>query len=252
MSAFATPPKIFRNEARSTLFDCLSGEDESRPLVAQPVLRPDPNATKDAMCVVLEDVLTPIECQAVIERTEATGFAPALLNVGGGREIYAPDTRNSDRVIIDDGGFARRIFDRIKEGLPWTQVTLGDHATFDATGLNERMRVLRYGPGNDFKMHRDGSYRRPDGSEVSFWTVMIYLNGGYSGGSTLFYSDDGVTSTPVIPKAGMVLVFDHGLLHEGQEDNREQSMLFEQMSCLRHDVNVVHIGQRMFAQLLPK
>jgi hypothetical protein len=169
------------------------------------------------MCVVLEDVLTSTECQAIIERTEATGFAPALLNVGGGKEIYAPDTRNSDRVIIDDGLFAGRLFDRIKQGLPWTQVMLGDRAKFVATGLNERMRVLRYGPGNDFKMHRDGSYRRPDGSEISFWTVMIYLNGGYSGGSTLFYSDDGLTSTPVIPKAGMVLVFDHELLHEGQK-----------------------------------
>ena len=103
--------------------------------------------------------------------------------------------------------------------------------TYPAVGLNERMRILRYQPGHDFKPHCDGSYFRPDGSQGSFWTVMIYLNDGgggstddesdaFVGGATLFHGRDGRDSVAVVPRAGSVLVFDHDLYHEGQKVTR--------------------------------
>jgi prolyl 4-hydroxylase len=79
------------------------------------------------------------------------------------------------------------------------------------------MRILRYKPGHVFAAHSDGAYERPDGSERSRCTVMIYLNGGFRGGSTLFLSEDLKESTSVVPEAGRVLVFDHRLLHEGEK-----------------------------------
>jgi len=48
------------------------------------------------------------------------GFKPALLNVGFGREDYRPETRNSERCIIDHSSFAETLFRRIQDMLPQT------------------------------------------------------------------------------------------------------------------------------------
>ena len=172
----------------------------------------------NAVCSVIENVLTAPECEAIIQLAEKEGFEPALLNVGGGRQIYAPDTRNSKRAIIDDKRFSECIFKRIQHLLPTS-----NHVGFQAVGINERVRILRYEPGDEFKPHCDGSYARPDGSQVSLWTVMIYLNHGFEGGSTLFHStehvadDDDTAVVAIVPKSGSVLLFDHSLYHEGQK-----------------------------------
>ena len=48
-------------------------------------------------------------------------------------------------------------------------------------GLNERLRFLRYEPGEKFEPHLDGSFVRTDGDKAgdrSFVTVLLYLNTG--------------------------------------------------------------------------
>ena len=40
-------------------------------------------------------------------------------------------------------------------------------------GLNERLRFLRYDPGEYFAPHMDGHYSRPDGSETRFVTLVL-------------------------------------------------------------------------------
>ncbi|KYQ89574.1 hypothetical protein DLAC_09529 [Tieghemostelium lacteum] len=88
--------------------------------------------------------------------------------------------------------------------------------------LNERLRFLRYGPGQEFKTHMDGQYQRERGPRVgdrSYVTVQLYLNEGMKGGETTFfetYADcDNNNGIPVIPKMGSVLIFQHDILHEG-------------------------------------
>lgn len=81
--------------------------------------------------------------------------------------------------------------------------------------LNERLRFLRYDPGEKFEPHHDGTYTRDDGSESSFITVQLYLNEGFSGGSTTFLSNDEYQRLECVPKIGRVLIFEHRLLHEG-------------------------------------
>jgi hypothetical protein len=46
-------------------------------------------------------------------------------------------------------------------------------------------RVYKYLPGQQFKMHRDGSYERNE-NEKSFYTFLIYLNDDFEGGETEF------------------------------------------------------------------
>ena len=142
------------------------------------------------------------------------GFEEALLNVGNGMQIYSPETRNSDRCIIDDPQFARQIFERIRDHLPSTYRDQGGLQLLQVAGLNERFRILRYKFGHYFMAHQDGCFDRPDGSETSRCTVMIYLNGEYTGGHTHIFSDDGYESLPVTAEPGLVFVFDHQLMHE--------------------------------------
>ena len=94
------------------------------------------------------------------------------------------------------------------------------------TRLNERMRFLKYGEGQYFRLHFDGSFRVPGGDEGSLYTLHLYLNrvgddskeGKLEGGATTFHSDDESQDLDVEPKAGRVLIFQHrGLLHSGAD-----------------------------------
>jgi hypothetical protein len=84
-------------------------------------------------------------------------------------------------------------------------------------GLNPRLRVLRYQPGDYFRPHYDNWFMR-DGT-ISLFTVMLYLNDGYGGGETVFLDDNDVKfKVPHRGKVGSVLIFEQEeLLHEGAE-----------------------------------
>lgn len=89
-----------------------------------------------------------------------------------------------------------------------------------AVGLNERLRFLKYEPGQFFAPHQDIRYIRgpdsgPRAGETSHITVQIYLNEKCKGGSTRFLC--GRRYYDVTPKTGSVLIFDHDLLHEGSK-----------------------------------
>jgi hypothetical protein len=151
----------------------------------------------------IEDFLESAECLALIQRAEAEGFDAAPIVTAGGTEVR-PDTRNNDRCIFDDSALAERLWERARLGVP---EIVGERK---AVGLNERFRLYRYMPGQRFAWHADGPYRRENG-EISLLTFIVYLNAGYEGGATRF------EAIKVNGKAGMALIFRHGLVHEGAE-----------------------------------
>ncbi|CAG7846881.1 SubName: Full=Uncharacterized protein {ECO:0000313/EMBL:CCA74380.1} [Serendipita indica DSM 11827] len=120
------------------------------------------------------------------------------------------------------------------------------------TRLNERLRFLKYTPGQFFKPHYDGCYYTPDRKEMSYMTLQIYLNGpmpegvdsamdGWDfvdpecsvheseplkGGATRIFSEDSMRNSTtkkdkyydVEPRMGRVLVFEQeDLIHSGEE-----------------------------------
>lgn len=107
---------------------------------------------------VLDGVLSPAACQAIIADTERRGYVAALLNMGGGVEALRPDVRSNTRCIVDSPEFADALFARVRHALP--------EEFFGAriVGLNERLRFLRYDPGERFRVHRDGSFERTSGA----------------------------------------------------------------------------------------
>ena len=166
---------------------------------------------------VLDGVISPAECAALILETERRGYEAALLNMGGGSEAYRPDVRNNSRCIVDSPEFADALFARVAHALP-----AGFAPGARVVGFNERLRFLRYDPGETFKPHRDGVFARSHGplaGQFTLVTALLYLNEGYAGCFTTFFPDDGIkglvgpAGLAVEPRPGRVLLHDHRLLH---------------------------------------
>ncbi len=156
----------------------------------------------DAGAFCIENFISPEQCQLLITNSENVGYEYAEIQTGSGGEVIT-EIRNNDRVIFDDFDFADELYTRIEPFL-----SIHEDSGWIPSSLNERFRFYKYTPGQYFKWHIDGSFRRSS-DERSLLTFMIYLNEGFEGGNTKFNSD------VVAPKEGMALVFPHELRHQG-------------------------------------
>lgn len=125
------------------------------------------------------------------------------MNIDGSQTMFKA-IRNNDRILFEDYNLAKELWDRIKSIVPQEV----DNA--EAIGLNEMFRFYKYNPGQRFKMHRDGSYKKNE-LEYSLYTFMIYLNDDFEGGETIFKEGQIIT-----PSTGDLLLFYHPLKHEGK------------------------------------
>lgn len=171
------------------------------------------------------ELLTPEECRECIAWTEREGYVAAPITTADGFAMR-PDIRNNTRVILDDAGRADDLWRRLRDQIPQVLHYRGRQAI----GLNERFRCYRYDPGERFKAHRDGFFRRENGDK-SLLTFMIYLNEGFEGGETVF------EEATVTPRLGMALIFEHQLVHEGATVTRGRKYV------LRSDIMYARKGQ---------
>ena len=153
-----------------------------------------------------EGVLTPKECEAIIELAEEQGFVPAALYTDSRGRDHFSETRKSHRCIVDSKAFVDRLWERVKHMVPpiWKGAV--------CVGLNERLRILRYDPGDEFKPHRDGSYMAPSGA-ISKLTLLLYLNEGYTGGRTEFLDKTESAWVSIPPHTGAVAIQNQNLIH---------------------------------------
>ncbi|KAF9183957.1 hypothetical protein BGZ51_003657 [Haplosporangium sp. Z 767] len=173
----------------------------------------------DIVAFTLQEILSPQECQAMINRSEAIGYRVALVNTGPGKEVHIPGYRDSQRALIDDPIFAAELWERVKAHVPAV------YQKRPVIGINERLRFLKYSPGDQFQAHMDGEYKRTDGSgQVTKITIQFYLNEDCVGGATTFLEEKSMWArsdnndfkkVEVNPKVGQVLIFQHDLVHEG-------------------------------------
>jgi prolyl 4-hydroxylase len=84
--------------------------------------------------------------------------------------------------------------------------------TDTALGNGEPLQVLRYAPGQQYRLHSDALTRVTNQRTV---TAIVYLNEGFGGGETDFPA----IGVHVQPRAGDVLVF-HNALPDGRMDPR--------------------------------
>jgi prolyl 4-hydroxylase len=151
----------------------------------------------------INNFFTAEECAEHITWSEKRGYKQAKIN-SFGRQVVTTSVRNNSRVLFKDETFAASIWKRIE---PFCVQQSGN---MSAIGLNELFRFYKYGYGQKFRAHFDGSYERSE-TEYSLYTLMIYLNDNFLGGDTWF--EDMV----IKPETGMALIFKHDLLHEGRE-----------------------------------
>eukprot|EP00286_Rhodomonas_abbreviata_P023114 CAMPEP_0181296248 /NCGR_PEP_ID=MMETSP1101-20121128/4596_1 /TAXON_ID=46948 /ORGANISM="Rhodomonas abbreviata, Strain Caron Lab Isolate" /LENGTH=312 /DNA_ID=CAMNT_0023401087 /DNA_START=102 /DNA_END=1040 /DNA_ORIENTATION=- len=200
---------------------------------------------------VVHNVLDEEDCAQLLKQVNDKGFTPALLNIGGGIQQFAPDIRNGLRVIIDSPRLAQYLFEVIRPNLPNViEEGEGGGGYQKLVELNESCRFLCYTPSDQFHAHFDGSYCRPshhqNSGDVSRVTVQLYLHDvpWENGGATTFLSKrrrrsgggenkladmkreertkehtqqkpKEVTEVGFNPRAGSALLFTQDLLHEG-------------------------------------
>ncbi|MDF1661903.1 MAG: 2OG-Fe(II) oxygenase [Planctomycetota bacterium] len=153
--------------------------------------------------VLIPHFLTAAECAALIKYGEGKGFEPAGISSSTGRLMRLTQVRNNDRIIEDHEDRAEAYWKRMQ------RLSVTRKIPLNIVSLNERFRFYRYGPGQKFDWHGDGSFTRENG-EKSAVTVLIYLNEGFKGGETAF--KDHV----VKPEVGLALLFRHKRVHQGR------------------------------------
>lgn len=199
--------------------------------------------------LLIHNLLSPEECQQMLNAAEDAAdrkWEGAMVNIGAGRQEMMTDIRLCGRILWDTPEIVDTLLARIKPHLPANIISIQNSPgitgagpvrrkeTWQLTRLNERLRYLKYTKGMYFRRHMDGSYVTPDGSEISFLTVHIYLNGSASqnvddeqdadnhekplkGGATRFFGFK-QNNYDVNPASGACLVFQHRtLLHSGEE-----------------------------------
>lgn len=128
------------------------------------------------LAFVLLNVFTPEECQQWIDLSEERGYSPALIN-SGAQQTLRTDIRNNSRCMIDDVDMAQVIFERIKSYLP------NEFNNCQLIGLNERLRFLRYDPGEKFVKHL-GKKQNTSSTLIFSNEFFIFIDGQY-------YREDG-------------------------------------------------------------
>lgn len=151
----------------------------------------------DKEVFLIDNVYSPGECERLLAASEEHGF---------GFTSYPKHYRGNLRLITTDESLADVTWQRLMPFVPST-VTL-DGCLWDAVGLNECWRLAKYHPGDVFKGHCDASFQRPHKGDLSMFTVNIYMNEGFEGGSTRFYfKDEKAPCLAVKPKTGLCLLF---------------------------------------------
>jgi hypothetical protein len=176
---------------------------------------------------LLRNLLSSHECDEIIAQVEYFG----LRDTGYNHRI-----RVNDRVVVMGEDLADVLFDRAQPFLK--DITVPEHGSaplgvpkgclkgaWQPAGLNTCFRACRYAPGGFFLPHFDEGFYRSD-RNFSFKTFMIYLNDGFEGGPTNFYSENQRHYFPghpenviyaLRPEKGSCLVFNHNLTHDGGE-----------------------------------
>lgn len=153
-------------------------------------------------------VLSAAECASYIERFER-GQAEVGTIIGVEGEIVELETRNNTRVMWDSFDEAAALFAKIAPRLPTRLRGMA------LDGVNPRLRLYRYGPGEKHGAHWDTEVEL-DGDRRTLLTWVIYLNADFEGGETEFPE----LRATITPAVGRSLLFQHRVVHIAGEVRR--------------------------------
>jgi len=187
-----------------------------------PVQRVDLWCGNSDSAFLLLNLLSPDECDDVIHQAEDMGFRDCG---------YQKRIRVTDRVSVMGGELVEVLFERAKPFLADVSIPWGREAPYGV-------------PTGIFLPHHDGGFDEHD-KVRSIKTFMIYLNDGFDGGCTRFYSDKQAHYRPgqpehqihcLTPIRGSCVVFNHHITHDGEE------LLGGKKYILRTEVMFQHVS----------
>ncbi|MHA2403537.1 MAG: 2OG-Fe(II) oxygenase family protein [Candidatus Kariarchaeaceae archaeon] len=207
--------------------------------------------------ITIPNVLSPSDCKTLINQAEEAGFKPSALSGGGHGQHPTTGARTSQFYVREDEKLAERIWDKVGNFVPKSlrhikyvpymhTVTHGDE--FEPISISPHMRFYKYDPGqfvlkhDDYRMER---FRRDSKTgqyyqQMTFLTLLVYLNDDFENGNTAFWTKYAQVGTSghcrflrndndndfnkanppadlkIKPQTGMVLINDHMIQHEGE------------------------------------
>jgi hypothetical protein len=191
-------------------------------------------------------VLGKKECRMLVAEAEKRGFAKSSVSGGGHGRTGREDPVTNSFVVLDDLELAALLYGRVAQHVPATLDHLvpnpyfGPNQGWRLVCAHPRLRLYKYEPGDAYPEHIDTKARRisvcEDQSRVvqqSVYTLLVYLNDDFSGGQTGYWPDHaGIHcrfrrseekqhsskkqhQVCVTPVAGMAVIQDQNILHEG-------------------------------------
>lgn len=155
---------------------------------------------------VFDDFLNKKECLEYINMID-----DSILNE---KQICFSDNSGSINHKYIDLELATKFYDRLVES-SFSNEKLGKNIK-KIKRPNNLIMWARYDPETDFGLHTDtGLFYDSIKREKSRWTLLIYLNNDFNGGSTVFYDDNFKEILTVEPQAGTCVLFDIDLWHKG-------------------------------------
>lgn len=156
----------------------------------------------DPQILMIDQFLTPEECESYINYSEYLGYELADVDFYGVRK-QSNQIRTNERADIESQELADKLWNELRN-YPLPSSELGNPA-----GLSPYIRFYRYQGKQRFNFHKDG-IKKYSNYESQF-TVLIYLNSIKQGGETIFRKNE----IKVQPQSGRCLLFAHDLWHSG-------------------------------------
>ncbi|KAJ6484457.1 hypothetical protein C8R47DRAFT_980886, partial [Mycena vitilis] len=191
-----------------------------------------------------------------------------IAQINAGTEVFtAPDFRKGERIIYDSFPLSEQVFEKLRPHLSGIE-EIEEDVYVPGTGaavqkwrmvrLNERLRFLKYAKGGFFKVCFSN---RLSTKQQTFYTLQLYLPSDASGsdesfraavgGATRFWDPatygtwKSAVYADVEALPGRALVFQHDLLHSGEEQ------VVEGIKCtMRSDILYEKVGKPVLKDLL--
>ena len=168
----------------------------------------------NARVFFVDEFLLGEECSTIMRATQKAGYE----NLDSD---FDPEYRRGERVTAILPELAASLWARLKiclvraDALRIRPIGFGNEGVWVPIRLNECFKFSRYQKGGHFQPHIDGPWV-PREDESSVFTVIVYLNSDYDGGTTSFlHPTYGNKEAVITAKTGRALVFTHDALHQG-------------------------------------
>lgn len=158
----------------------------------------------------IKEFLDASECKYLIDFSEKVNFP--ISKVESHEDLNKINPRKNNyvdrelkRLIINNNDIAMLIWQRLPK-----EIKILKSENFIPSSVNDRIRIYKYFEDDEFKEHYD-SQCLISNTEMSLYSILIYLNNHFEGGETFF------KTYKISPEIGKLVIFPHRLLHSGQK-----------------------------------